>query len=219
VLCAGNNMQAVNCTTPAQYFHLLRRQMYGGTDRRGMRKPLVVFTPKSLLRHPKAVSTVAELTSGGFREVLPDSIAIDPEQVTRVVFCSGKIYYDLLAARESRQANHVALVRIEQLYPFAESDANDVLMRYPLSTEVVWAQEEPRNMGPWRFMQEQIQPLLAPTSRVLRYVGRAESASPATGSGRRHQEEQAAITDEAMSERPLIESRRVRLVGGTGFSR
>jgi 2-oxoglutarate dehydrogenase E1 component len=212
VLCAGNNMQAVNCTTPAQYFHLLRRQMYGGADRRGMRKPLVIFTPKSLLRHPKAVSTVAELTSGGFREILPDTAAIDPELVTRVVFCSGKIYYDLLAARESRQANHVALVRIEQLYPFAENDANDALMRYPLTAEAVWAQEEPRNMGPWRFMQEQLQPLLTPTSRELRYVGRAESASPATGSGRRHQEEQAAIVDEAMSERPLIESRRVRLV-------
>jgi 2-oxoglutarate dehydrogenase E1 component len=120
VLCAGNNMQIANCTTPAQYFHLLRRQMYGGTDRRGVRKPLVVFTPKSLLRHAKAVSTVADLTSGGFREVLPDGAAIDPGQITRVVFCSGKIYYDLLAAREQRQANHVALVRIEQLYPFAE---------------------------------------------------------------------------------------------------
>jgi 2-oxoglutarate dehydrogenase complex dehydrogenase (E1) component-like enzyme len=109
---------------------------------------------------------VAELTSGGFREVLPDTAAIDPEQVTRVVFCSGKIYYDLLAAREARQANHVALVRIEQLYPFAESDANDALMRYPLTAEVVWAQEEPRNMGPWRFMQEQLQPLLRPRPRV-----------------------------------------------------
>ncbi len=215
VLCAGNNMQVANCTTPAQYFHLLRRQMYGGADRRGVRKPLVIFTPKSLLRHAKAVSTIAELTSGGFREVLGDSLpglSIDPEQVTRVVFCSGKIYYDLLAAREARQANHVALVRIEQLYPFADSDANDALLRYPLTAEVVWAQEEPRNMGPWHFMHDQLQPLLDATGRELRYVGRPESASPATGSGRRHQEEQAAITDEAMSERPLAESRRVRLV-------
>ncbi|MGA3077341.1 MAG: multifunctional oxoglutarate decarboxylase/oxoglutarate dehydrogenase thiamine pyrophosphate-binding subunit/dihydrolipoyllysine-residue succinyltransferase subunit, partial [Bryobacteraceae bacterium] len=198
VLCAGNNMQVANCTTPAQYFHLLRRQMYGGTDRRGMRKPLVIFTPKSLLRHPKAVSTVAELTSGGFREVLwdrPPGLSI-----TRVVFCSGKIYYDLLAAREARQANHVALIRIEQLYPFASSDVNDALLSYPTAAEAVWAQEEPRNMGPWRFMQEQLQPLLAPTGRELRYVGRAESASPATGSGRRHQEEQSAITDEAVGQ-------------------
>ncbi len=212
VLCAGNNIQVANCTTPAQYFHLLRRQMYGGADRRGMRKPLVIFTPKSLLRHHQAVSTVAELTSGGFREVLADGAAIDPEQVTRVVYCSGKIYYDLLAAREAHKAHHVALVRIEQLYPFAESDANDALLRYPLTAEVVWAQEEPRNMGAWRFIEEQLQPLLTSSGRDLRYVGRPESASPATGSGRRHQEEQAAITDEAMSERPVIESRRVRLV-------
>ena len=138
-----------------------------------------------------------ELTSGGFREVLPDTAALDPEQVARVVFCSGKIYYDLLAAREARQANHVALVRIEQLYPFAESDANDALLRYRIAAEVVWAQEEPRNMGPWCFMQEQLQPLLAPTSRELRYVGRPESASPATGSGHRHQEEQAELIEQA----------------------
>ena len=98
------------------------------------------------------------------------------------------------------------------MYPFAESEVNDALLRYSLIAEVVWAQEEPRNMGPWRFMQEQLQPLLAATGRELRYVGRPESASPATGSGRRHQEEQAAITEETMSERPLIESRRVRLV-------
>jgi len=211
-LCAGNNMQVVNCSTPAQYFHLLRRQMYGGSDRRGMRKPLVVFTPKSLLRHPKAVSTVADLTSGGFREIVTDSAAIEAAHVSRVIFCSGKIFYDLLAARDERQAHHVALIRIEQLYPFAAADANDTLLRYPLSAEVVWAQEEPRNMGAWRFIQEQLQPLLGPSGRELRYVGRAESASPATGSGRRHQEEQAAIADEAMSERPLVESRRVRLV-------
>ena len=156
---------------------------------------------------------MAELTSGGFREVLADGAAIDPEQVTRVVFCSGKIYYDLLAAREARKAHHVALVRIEQLYPFAASDANDALLRYPLTAEVVWAQEEPRNMGAWRFIAGTVAAAAdAQAARDLRYVGRPESASPATGSGRRHQEEQAAITDEAMSERPLIESRRVRLV-------
>ncbi len=211
-LCAGNNMLVVNCTTPAQYFHVLRRQMYGSADRRGMRKPLVLFTPKSLLRHPKSISSIADLTSGGFREVLPETSAIEPEQVTRVIFCSGKIYYDLLAGRDEHKANHVALVRIEQLYPFAESDVNDALMRYPMTAEVVWAQEEPRNMGPWRFMEEQIQPLLNSTGRELRYVGRPESASPATGSGKRHQEEQAAIVAEAMAERPVLQSRRVRLV-------
>ena len=120
-LCAENNMQVCNCTTPAQYFHLLRRQMYGGSDRRGMRKPLVLFTPKSLLRHPKAVSTLQEFTAGGFREVIGDDRPADPERVTRDVFCSGKIYYDLLAAREERHAGQVAIVRLEQLYPFPES--------------------------------------------------------------------------------------------------
>jgi 2-oxoglutarate dehydrogenase E1 component len=212
VLCAGNNMQAVNCSTPAQYFHLLRRQMYGGPDRRGVRKPLVVFTPKSLLRHPKAVSSVAELTSGGFREVLADSGAIEREQVTRVIFCSGKVYYDLLAAREERKANHVALVRIEQLYPFAETEVNDMLVRYSMTAEAVWAQEEPRNMGAWRFIDERLRVLLNPSGRELRYIGRPESASPATGSGKRHQEEQAALVSEAMEETPVLQSRRVRLV-------
>ena len=172
-LCAENNMQVCNCTTPAQYFHLLRRQMYGGPDRRGTRKPLVVFTPKSLLRHPRAVSTAHEFTTGGFIEIVDD--AMDPANVTRVVFCSGKVYYDLLAAREERKAEHVALARVEQLYPFASAQAGDVLARYAASAEVVWAQEEPRNMGPWRFLREQIQPLLDSTSRELRYVGRAEA--------------------------------------------
>jgi 2-oxoglutarate decarboxylase len=212
-LCAGNNMQVANCTTPAQYFHLLRRQMYGGADRRGVRRPLVVFTPKSILRHPKAVSSISDLTSGGFREVLAEAAPVDPGQVARVIFCSGKIYYDLLAAREQQKAGHVALLRIEQLYPFAESEVNDALLRYPLTTEVVWAQEEPRNMGAWRFIEEQLQPLLNPTGRELRYVGRPESASPATGSGKRHQEEQAAIMAEAMADRPVRQSRRVRMVG------
>jgi 2-oxoglutarate dehydrogenase E1 component len=172
----------------------------------------VIFTPKSILRHARAVSTEVELTSGGFREVLVDGGA-DADQVTRVIFCSGKIYYDLLAARAERQACHVALVRVEQLYPFPETDINDALLRYPLTAEAVWAQEEPRNMGPWRFIAERIPPLLQVPGRELRYVGRAESASPATGSGRRHREEQTAIVEEAMSDRPLVESRRVRLVG------
>jgi 2-oxoglutarate dehydrogenase complex dehydrogenase (E1) component-like enzyme len=102
VLCAENNMQVCNCTTPAQYFHLLRRQMYGGSDRRGVRKPLVIFTPKSLLRHPRAVSTVHDFTTGGFTEILGEASA-DPQRISRVVFCSGKIYYDLLQAREERK--------------------------------------------------------------------------------------------------------------------
>ena len=205
-------MQVCNCTTPAQYFHLLRRQMYGGRDRRGMRKPLVLFTPKSLLRHPRAVSTLHDFTAGGFRKFWAITASPRSERVTRVVFCSGKIYYDLLAAREERKADHVALVRVEQLYPFAADQARDMLARYPLTAEVVWAQEEPRNMGPWRFVREQIQPLLDATRRELRYVGRPESASPATGSGKRHQQEQAEIVNDALTPGAISQTKRVRVV-------
>jgi multifunctional 2-oxoglutarate metabolism enzyme len=211
-LCAENNLIVANCTTPAQYFHLLRRQMYGGQDRRGTRKPLVVFSPKSLLRHPRAVSTPHDFTTAGFLEILGDSGVNELNRVSRVVFCSGKIYYDLLAAREEHKADHVALVRVEQLYPFAAAQARDILARYPATAEVVWAQEEPRNMGPWRFMQEQLAPLLDGTRREVRYVGRPESASPATGSGRRHQQEQAEIVNDALTPGAISQTKRVRVV-------
>jgi 2-oxoglutarate dehydrogenase E1 component len=211
-LSAENNWFVANCTTPAQYFHLLRRQMYGGHDRRGTRKPLVVFTPKSLLRHPKAVSTLHDFTTGGFFELLADPGDSEASRVSRVLFCSGKIYYDLAAGREQHKADHVALVRVEQLYPFAASQARDMLARYPETAEVVWAQEEPRNMGAWRFMEEQFVPLLEPTRRSLRYVGRPESASPASGSGRRHQKEQSEIITDALAPGDIQETRRVRVV-------
>jgi 2-oxoglutarate dehydrogenase E1 component len=211
-LCAENNMLVVNSTTPAQYFHVLRRQMYGGSDRRGTRKPLVIFTPKSLLRHPRAVSPLDDFSAGGFVEILGEPDGADSSRVTRVVFCSGKIYYDLLAARQERQADHVAMVRVEQLYPFASEQAADILARYSPTAEVVWAQEEPRNMGPWRFLREQIQPLLEATRREVRYVGRPESASPATGSGKRHQQEQTEILNDALAQGPVSETRKVRLV-------
>jgi 2-oxoglutarate dehydrogenase E1 component len=211
-LAAEQNLQIANCSTPAQYFHLLRRQMLGGADRRGMRKPLMVFTPKRMLRHPRATSTFAELSQGGFREVLDDAQAGEAARISRVVFSSGQIYYDLVAAREEQNSNHVALVRLEQLYPFANSQVNDVLMRYPITSEVVWAQEEPRNMGAWRFVAEQFQPLLEPTRRELRYVGRPSSASPAGGSLKQHQQEQAEIVREALTPGAVSNSRRVRLV-------
>jgi len=196
-LCAENNMQVANCTTPAQYFHLLRRQMYGGSDRRGVLKPLVIFTPKSLLRHPRAVSTVHDFTAGGFQEVMDDGAA-DVAAVNRVVFCSGKVYYDLLAGRDQRKTGNVALVRVEQLYPFAANRVREILERYAASAEVVWAQEEPRNMGGWHFIQDVLQPILEPSGRRVRYVGRKESASPATGSGKRHQAEQTALVAGAL---------------------
>jgi 2-oxoglutarate dehydrogenase E1 component len=211
VLAAEGNIQVANCSTPAQYFHLLRRQMRGGADRRGMRKPLIVFTPKRMLRHPRATSTFTDLT-GGFREVLDDTASLDTGRVGRVVFCTGQVFYDLTAAREEQKVGNVAIVRIEQLYPFAEALVKDILLRYPLTAEVVWAQEEPRNMGAWRFMAEQFRPLLEPTRRELRYVGRPESASPATGSLKRHQEEQAEIAREALTLGAVSKARKVRVV-------
>ncbi|MFN0104610.1 MAG: hypothetical protein ACKV2U_21295 [Bryobacteraceae bacterium] len=192
-------MQVVNPTTPAQYFHLLRRQMHGGQDRRGMRKPLIVMTPKSLLRSAKATSTLAELTSGGFREIIGDGNMMAADEIRRVLLTSGKIYYELADQREKLDADNVALVRIEQYYPFPKAELQDVLMRYPVTAEVCWVQEEPRNMGAWRFVREHIQPMLDPARRSLRYIGRAESASPAPGSLKRHQAEQAEILAESFS--------------------
>lgn len=211
-LCAENNMQVANCTTPAQYFHLLRRQMYGGADRRGVRRPLIIFTPKSLLRHPRAVSPVADFTAGTFRPVLPDDPALRKDRITRVLLCSGKIYYELLEAREKRGDTSAAIVRLEQLYPFPLDELRDQLWSYPLSAELVWVQEEPRNMGPWRFVQENMQELLADPRRELRYAGRPASASTAAGSLRRHMEEQAEVIEEAFSASPMPKKRRVRVL-------
>ncbi len=209
-LAAEGNIQVANCTTPAQYFHLLRRQMHAGHDRRGMRKPLIIFTPKSLLRHPKAVSTLQDFTAGSFWEMLADPVLAAPDRVSRILLCSGKIYYDLLAARAERAAEHVAIARMEQLYPFPKEELLEVLSRYPSTAELLWVQEEPKNMGAWRFIQEQAEPVLESPRRLIRYVGRAESASPAAGSLKRHQQEQAGILEEAFT--PGDVARRVRLI-------
>ena len=211
-LCAESNMQVANCTTPAQYFHLLRRQMYGGPDRRGLRKPLVVMTPKSILRHPKVVSTVDEVTSGVFRPVLADETVADATQIRKILVSSGKIYYELLAARDERKASETALVRIELLYPFPEAEFASVLDRYPQANQVVWVQEEPRNMGAWAYARGRIQPMLDARKREIGYAGRPESASPGPGSPKRHQQEQAELIEEAFAP-PTVERRsRKRLV-------
>ena len=210
-LCAGNNIQLANCTTPAQYFHLLRRQMRGGVDRRGVRKPLVIFTPKSLLRHAQAVSRVSDLSSGGFAEVLDDSAA-DPARVTRLLLCSGKICYELAAAREEREADHVAVVRVEQLYPFPAGGLEEVISKYERVGEVVWVQEEPKNMGAWRYMRERMFPLLEPGDRALTYAGRPENASPATGSHKRHVIEQAAVIEDAFTSAAAPRKSAIRLM-------
>jgi 2-oxoglutarate dehydrogenase E1 component len=211
-LCAEDNLIVANCTTSANYFHLLRRQMLGGEDRRGLRKPLIVFTPKANLRNPKAASQIEEFTQGGFREVIGDSNADAGSKITRVLICSGKVYYDLLAAREDRGADHVALVRLEQLYPFPADQLSDMLQRYSPSAEIIWVQEEPRNMGPWRFVQEQLYFVLNSSRRTVHYAGRPEAASTATGSSKQHAKELAEFIDAAFSQTAQLRPRRVKLV-------
>jgi 2-oxoglutarate decarboxylase len=203
-LCSDNNMRVANCTTPAQYFHLLRRQMHGGPDRRGLRKPLIVMTPKSLLRHPKVVSSIDDLTQGVFQPVLDDTSVANPKAVRKILLCNGKIYYELLAARDQRKATDTAIVRIEQLYPFPEAEFAEVLARYPAAGEIVWVQEEPRNMGAWAFVRGWIQPVIQKQHRQIGYAGRPEAASTAPGSLKRHQEEQAELIEQAFRP-PTIE--------------
>jgi 2-oxoglutarate dehydrogenase E1 component len=201
-LCAEHNLQVANCTTPAQYFHLLRRQM-----RRNFRAPLVIFTPKSLLRAPRASSLPAELATGGFQELLGDPLAAAvPEQVRRVLLCSGKVYYDLLERREAREGaeasrSDVALLRVEQLYPWPELEVARELRSYARAERVLWVQEEPANMGAWTFVRERIQDALLP-GQSLGYAGRRESASTAVGSLRIHKSEQAALVDAAFAGLP-----------------
>jgi 2-oxoglutarate dehydrogenase E1 component len=180
-------------STPASYFHLLRWQ---GRDHQ--EKPMVVLTPKSLLRHPRCVSPLTELAQGRFVPVLDDPSA-NPASVTRVVLVTGKLYYDLLAAREKAGDAGAALVRLEQLYPFPSAELAVVLMRYP-QADLVWVQEEPRNMGAWRFIRERFLDgeVPDPERRLPRYVGRTHQAAPAPGSHKTHVAEQDALVNEAL---------------------
>jgi 2-oxoglutarate dehydrogenase E1 component len=181
-LCADENIQVVYPTTPAQYFHLLRRQM-----KRSFRKPLVVMTPKSLLRHPKAVSLASELASGGFLEVLDDPEVKDPMAITRLMLCSGKVYYDLLEERERTGRKDTAIIRLEQLYPLHTTLLRSVVERYPkASGNIIWAQEEPKNMGGWLHLSAWIEEELGVR---MRYVGRPEAPAPAVGSKSVHERE------------------------------
>jgi len=179
-LAACNNMIVANCTTPANYLHILRRQA-----KLAARKPLVIFTPKSLLRHAKAVSTFNEVTEGHFQELIPDPTVTD---VKRVVFSTGKVYYDLLA---KRTGNDIALVRLEQIYPFPKVQVEQLLSQYSPDAELVWCQEEPENMGAYRFVRNLF-------GRPVRYAGRPENPSPATGSKKRHDQEQQELLTKAL---------------------
>ncbi|MDM7923573.1 MAG: multifunctional oxoglutarate decarboxylase/oxoglutarate dehydrogenase thiamine pyrophosphate-binding subunit/dihydrolipoyllysine-residue succinyltransferase subunit [Pyrinomonadaceae bacterium] len=193
-LCAENNLQVCYPTTPAQYFHLLRRQV-----RQDISRPLVVMTPKSLLRLPAASSTIDELADGGFRPVIDDHRITDRNKVKRIVLCSGKVFYDLDAARTESNDDRVAIVRLEQLYPFPAAALTEVFASYPNAAQLFWTQEEPQNMGGWQFVEQRIRDI-KPDSLELRYVGRVPSASPATGSYTIHELEQKAIVDKALLE-------------------
>jgi 2-oxoglutarate dehydrogenase E1 component len=192
-MCALDNMQVCVPTTPAQMFHMLRRQML-----RDCRKPLIVMTPKSLLRHKLAVSTLDELANGGFQLVIPDTTAKKGGKVRRVVLCSGKVYYDLVEDAAKRKIDDVAIVRIEQLYPFPREAVAIELMKYPAAKELVWCQEEPMNQGAWYQIKHHLQAAAGPESRTLAYAGRARSPAPACGHLSTHQVEQAALVEQAL---------------------
>jgi 2-oxoglutarate dehydrogenase E1 component len=190
LLCAEDNMQVVNLTTPAQLFHCLRRQVL-----RPWRKPLIVMSPKSLLRHRRAISTLDELAEGSFQRIIPDDPAIDAGKVRRLILCTGKIYYDLLERREQTGADDVGIIRVEQLYPLRASELQARLAPYPKDVDLVWVQEEPWNMGAWYFMRARLPEILG-NEQPLRCIARPESASPATGSGASHKLEQRLLVDE-----------------------
>jgi 2-oxoglutarate dehydrogenase E1 component len=190
-LCAEENMQVCNLSTPAQYFHALRRQL-----RDAQRRPLILMTPKSLLRHPLVFSTVAEFTNGQFRLVIDDP-EIAHDRTKRVVLCSGKVYYDALQYRQERSIEQVALVRMEQFYPYPKHELTPILEKYTAATDIVWLQEEPKNMGAWNFLADRLREDLLPHQR-LRYCGRTASASTATGTLKRHQYEHDLILKDAL---------------------
>lgn len=191
-LCAQQNIQVCVPTTPAQMFHLLRRQVL-----RPFRKPLIVMTPKSLLRHRLAVSTMADLTQGQFHPILSEVDALVPSAVKKLVLCSGKVYYDLLEKRRQDNLSHVAILRVEQLYPFPEARLKEELSKYPGVTSVVWCQEEPENQGAWFASQHHIRACLG-AQQTLSYAGRGFAASPAVGSANVHAKEQHALVEQAL---------------------
>jgi 2-oxoglutarate dehydrogenase E1 component len=190
-LAADTNMQIVQPTTASQIFHVLRRQMV-----RNLRKPLIIFTPKSLLRNKDATSPLSEFTKGGFQTVIPENKALKAEKVKRVLICSGKVYYDLVKKREELSADDTAILRAEQLYPFPHKAFATELKKYPNATELVWTQDEPQNQGAWFFVQHYIHENMTEGQR-LSYSGRAASASPAVGYSHLHQEQQKALVDGA----------------------
>ncbi len=191
-LAAEGSLRVANCTTPAQYFHLLRRQ--GLAE---IHAPLVVFTPKSLLRHPRATSTLEDLANGGFRPVLNDERArAHAADVSRLILCTGKVYYDLIGNERYESSTNVAIARVEELYPLPAQDLTELIEGYPALEEIVWVQEEPENMGAWRYLEPHLR-RLAGTEIPVRYVGRPERSSPAEGYTHTHEAAQTRIAREA----------------------
>ncbi|HPW31089.1 MAG TPA: 2-oxoglutarate dehydrogenase E1 component, partial [Rhodoferax sp.] len=190
-LAADANMQIVQPTTASQIFHVLRRQMV-----RNLRKPLIIFTPKSLLRNKDATSPLSEFTKGGFQTVIPENKELKADKVKRVVACSGKVYYDLVKKREEKGQDDVAIIRVEQLYPFPHKAFAAELKKYPNATDIVWCQDEPQNQGAWFFIQHNIHENMIEGQR-LGYSGRAASASPAVGYAHLHQEQQKSLVEGA----------------------
>jgi 2-oxoglutarate dehydrogenase E1 component len=195
-MSAEDNIQVCYPTTAAQLFHLLRRQAL-----RSWRKPLVVMTPKSLLRREEAASPLSAFSDAGWQRVIGDALEPDPKSVTRLLLCSGKVAFDLMAHRAAAKDTSVALARVEQLYPVPRLELEALVKRYPSLRELLWVQEEPRNMGAWRFMRSHLAELAATAAQPVsvRYVGRVESPSPATGFLKTHELEQKLLVDEAFA--------------------
>ncbi|MGH8324671.1 MAG: 2-oxoglutarate dehydrogenase E1 component, partial [Steroidobacteraceae bacterium] len=195
-LCAEHNMQVCVPSTPAQMFHMLRRQML-----RPYRKPLIVMTPKSLLRHKLSVSSLADLTHGRFHVVIPEIDALKAAKVRRVAFCSGKVYYDLLQARRAAKIDDIAIARLEQLYPFPHDEYAEVINLYANARDIVWCQEEPQNQGAWTFIAPRIAHTVAQLGGTAkpRYAGRPEYASTAAGLMSQHNAELKAFLDAALT--------------------
>ncbi|TVR30946.1 MAG: multifunctional oxoglutarate decarboxylase/oxoglutarate dehydrogenase thiamine pyrophosphate-binding subunit/dihydrolipoyllysine-residue succinyltransferase subunit [Balneolaceae bacterium] len=191
-LCAEDNMQVANFTTPTQYFHALRKQVLQES-----KKPLIIMSPKSLLRHPLAVCSVEELGTGKFHPYIEDLEVEDPKSIDRIVICSGKVYYDLYKAREESGKSNVALTRLEQIYPFPDKDISGYLKKFSHVKNVVWCQEEPRNMGAWSFAAPRLNNILSKT-QSLTYAGRLASASPAAGQKKIHEAEQNKLIEDAL---------------------
>ena len=185
-------MQVMNLSTPAQYFHMLRKQTL-----QELKKPTILMSPKSLLRHPMAVSNTEELANGKFMPFIPDQHFNDNDSLERLVICSGKVYYDLVKYREENEIENVAIARLEQFYPFPDSDIEEYLSTLKNVKEIVWCQEEPKNMGAWFFVASRLTEVLG-EGQKLKYVGRQASASPAAGQKKIHDAEQNRLVENAL---------------------